>query len=108
MQIVGFPMQMLGDKMKFSIHYACVWCLSACLLTISKFGSTASIGSYLFEMMLNVQVNSYGHAGTLPPFYATVTQNEDDWPSGLRGVDIMNNRLTDAGAWVYYKLTPVS
>ena len=29
----------------------------------------------LFEFMLNVSVNSYGHVGTLPPFYGTFTQN---------------------------------
>ena len=31
----------------------------------------------LFELMLNVPVNSYGHVGTLPPFYGTFTQNQD-------------------------------
>ena len=31
----------------------------------------------LFEMMLNIPVNSYGHVGTLLPFYRTFTQNED-------------------------------
>ena len=27
----------------------------------------------LFELMLNVSVNSYGHVGMLPPFYGTCT-----------------------------------
>ena len=31
----------------------------------------------LFELMLNVPVNSKSHAGTLPPFYGTITKNED-------------------------------
>ena len=33
----------------------------------------------LFELMLGVPVNSYGHVGTLPPFYWTYmyTQNKD-------------------------------
>ena len=29
----------------------------------------------LIELMLNVQVNSYGHVGTLSPFHGTCTQN---------------------------------
>ena len=29
----------------------------------------------LFELMLSVPVNSYGHVGTLPSFYGTYTQN---------------------------------
>ena len=29
----------------------------------------------LFELMLSVPVNSYGHVGTLPPYYGTYTQN---------------------------------
>ena len=31
---------------------------------------------HLFELMLYVPVNSYGHVGTLPPLYGTFTQNE--------------------------------
>ena len=31
----------------------------------------------LFELMLNVPVNSHGNVGTLPPFHGTFTQNED-------------------------------
>ena len=31
----------------------------------------------LFELMLSVQVKSYDHVGTLPPFYGTYTQNYD-------------------------------
>ena len=30
----------------------------------------------LFELMRNVQVNSYGHVGSLPPFYGTCSQNK--------------------------------
>ena len=30
-----------------------------------------------FELILNVPVNSYGHVGALPPFYGTLTKNED-------------------------------
>ena len=29
----------------------------------------------LFELMLNIPVNSYGHAEMLSPFYGTFTQN---------------------------------
>ena len=29
----------------------------------------------LFELMLKVPVNSYGHVGTLRPFYGTFTQH---------------------------------
>ena len=31
----------------------------------------------LYELMLCVPVNSYGHVGTLPPFYGTFTPNQD-------------------------------
>ena len=31
----------------------------------------------LFEFMLYVPVNSYGHFGTLSPFYGTFTQNKN-------------------------------
>ena len=31
----------------------------------------------LFELMLNVLVNRYGHVGMLPPIYGTFTQNKD-------------------------------
>ena len=31
--------------------------------------------SLFVELMLSVPVNSYGHVGTLPPFYGTYTQN---------------------------------
>ena len=30
---------------------------------------------YLFELIHNVQVISYSHAGTLPPFYGTLAQH---------------------------------
>ena len=30
---------------------------------------------FLFDLMLNIPANSYGHVGTLPPFYGTFTQN---------------------------------
>ena len=30
---------------------------------------------FVFELMLNVPVNSYGHLQSLPPFYGTYTQN---------------------------------
>ena len=29
----------------------------------------------LFELLLYIPVNSYGHVRTLPPFYRTFTQN---------------------------------
>ena len=29
----------------------------------------------VFELMVNVPVNSNGHVGTLPPFYGTFTQH---------------------------------
>ena len=32
----------------------------------------------LFELMLKVPVNSYGHVETLSPFYGTFTQHDDD------------------------------
>ena len=31
----------------------------------------------MFVLILNLLVNSYGHAGALPPFYGTFTQNKD-------------------------------
>ena len=31
----------------------------------------------LFELVLYVSVNSYGHVGTLLPFYGNFTQNEN-------------------------------
>ena len=31
----------------------------------------------LFELICKVLVNSYGHVGTLPPFYRTFTPNKD-------------------------------
>ena len=31
----------------------------------------------LFELMLDVQVNNYGHVGTLPPFYARKLGRQD-------------------------------
>ena len=31
----------------------------------------------LIELMLNIPVNSYGHVGTLSPFYGTFIQNKD-------------------------------
>ena len=29
---------------------------------------------HLFDLILNVPVNSYGHVGTLPPFYGSLTK----------------------------------
>ena len=35
----------------------------------------AGVYLVLFELMLYVPVNSYGHVGTLSPFYGTFSQN---------------------------------
>ena len=37
----------------------------------------------LFELMLYATENSYGHVGTLSPFYGTFTQNKDAITSKL-------------------------
>ena len=39
----------------------------------------------LFHLcILNVTINSYGHADTSPPFYWTVTQHKDTMTSEMR------------------------
>ena len=42
-----------------------------------SFGNISWSNACLFELMLNVPVNSYGHDGTLPPLYGILTQNQE-------------------------------
>ena len=43
----------------------------------TKYCHSAKI-KVLFELMFKVPVNSLGHVGTLPLFYGTFTQHDDD------------------------------
>ena len=45
----------------------------------------------LFEVMLNVQVNSYGHIGTLPPFHGLFTKMVLGWKN-RPNIAICNSR----------------
>ena len=46
------------------------------LLTINKISHLCkTLKSVLIDLLLNIQVYSYGHDGILPPFYGTSIQN---------------------------------
>ena len=55
------PLKIYANKLSRNFLFCLFVCLFVCL----------------FELILYVPVNSYGHVGTLPPFYWTSTQHQN-------------------------------